>query len=394
MKTLVQEKVDQAIGILQEQQVDLWLTFVRETTAVLDPVLPLIYGNNLTWPSALILTRSGRRIALLGRFEAETARRSGAYREVIAYDQSIQPELLRILTELAPSQIAINISVSDPCADGLTHGLYQILAGYLEGSPLAGRLVPAEGVIAALRGRKTPAELALLRQAIATTEEIYRQTFDFLEPGLTEKQVADFMHAQMRARQVSEAWDYDGCPAVNSGPDSEVGHAAPTDIRLERGHLVHFDFGVRQDEYCSDLQRMVYLLRPGETEAPEPVRRAFETVALAIQEAVRAMKPGLAGCELDAVARGVVTDAGYPEYLYGTGHSLGRAAHDGGAMLGPLWEKYGDSPRRLLEAGQVYTVEPGVAVPGYGYIGLEEDVLVTETGAEFLSPPQIRLILK
>jgi Xaa-Pro aminopeptidase len=394
MSTLVQEKVRHAISILKEKNIDLWMTFVRETSAVPDPVLPLIYGATLTWHSALIITRTGETIAILGNLEAETTRRGGAYKEVVGYDKSIQPELVRILQRLNPHQIAVNCSSNDPTADGLTHGMYQQLKDYLVPTPFIDRLISAETVISALRGRKTPTEIARIRKAVDTTEEIYRQTFDYLQPGLTEKQVSQFMHARILEMGGTEAWDYEDCPAVNSGPESKVGHAGPTKIVLERGHLVHFDFGVKQDEYCSDIQRMVYLLKPGETEAPEPVQRAFQTVVHAIQKAVEAMRPGAIGAEIDTIARAAVTDAGYPEYMFGTGHGLGRAAHDGGGILGPRWEKYGNLPNQTLEAGQVYTVEPGVAVPGYGYVGLEEDVLVTETGAELISIGQKEFVLK
>ncbi len=392
--TLIQEKVSQAIDILKEKEIDLWLTFVRETSGVRDPVLNFILGPaDLTWESALLLTRSGQKIAIIGRLEAEEVGRLGVYDEIIPYDTAVSGLLRETLAKLDPQQIAVNFSHNNVHADGLTHAMYLKLRTYLEGTLYAERLVSAEAVISSLRGRKTGAETEKIRRAVEITDQIYAKTFEFIRVGMNEKEVAAFMHAQMAEAGVGFAWPQGSNPAVNSGPDSVVGHAGPTDIKIQPGHLLHFDFGVKFEEYCSDIQRMAYILRPGETDAPAEVRRGFETIRAAVEACRAVLKPGIAGKEADAAARQTVTAAGYPEYMYGTGHQLGRVAHDGGALLGPLWEKYGDQPNQRVEAGNVYTIEPGLAVPGYGYIGLEEDVLVSESGAEYLGEPQRGLIL-
>jgi Xaa-Pro aminopeptidase len=162
---------------------------------------------------------------------------------------------------------------------------------------------------------------------------------------------------------------------------------------VERGHIIHFDFGVKYEGYCSDIQRVAYVLREGETEAPPEVQRGFLTIRTAIEKSRQAMKAGVKGNSIDIISREIVTDAGYPEYPHALGHQLGRVAHDGGALLGPLWEKYGDDPNLKLEVRQVFTIEPGLAIGGYGYMALEEDVTITENGAEYLGEPQREIIL-
>jgi Xaa-Pro aminopeptidase len=390
---IVREKVEQANAILSEMGIDLWLTFVRETTAGGDPVLPLIYGHDLTWQSALMILPSGENIAIVGHFEAEAARGTGAYPAVIAYHQSIRQPLVETLSRLQPRQIAINYSINDTHADGLSHGMYQLLIDYLGGTEHAGRLVSAEKIIGALISRKTETQIRLIRGAIERTEEIYAKTFAMLKPGVSEIEVGAFMHQLMKSEGLETAWEAAHCPAVNAGPDSPVGHAGPTDIRIAPGHLVHFDFGVKYEGYCSDIQRMAYALKAGETEPPEAVRKGFATVREAIEAARAAMKPGVPGIEIDAIARKLLAARGYPEYQYATGHHLGRTVHDGAGILGPAWERYGETPYYPIEAGQVYTLEPGLMVPECGYIGLEEDVLVTESGTVYLSQPQTELIL-
>lgn len=392
--SLLQEKATQASDILIETDIDLWLTFVRETSGVRDPVLDFLIGpGDLTWQSALMFTKSGERLAIVGRYEVEAVERLGYFDTVLGYDEGIRGPLLETLQRLDPNEVAVNTSRNNVQADGLTHAMYEILASYLSGTPYADRLVSAEPVINALRGRKTPSEVERIRKAVEITDEIYRKTFEYVRVGMTEKEVAAYMHARVTEAGLGFAWPRESNPAVNSGPDSPVGHSGPTDIRVQPGHILHFDFGVKYEEYCSDIQRVAYLLREGEAAPPHEVRRGFEVVRQAIEAARAAMKPGAQGLEIDTIARAIVTDAGYPEFKHALGHQLGRVAHDGGALLGPLWEKYGDSPNLRLEVGQVYTIEPSLIVPGYGVIGLEEDVVITETGAEYLGTTQEEIVL-
>ena len=392
--TLIQEKVQQAIEILKEQSIDMWLTFVRETSGVRDPALDLLIGEgDLTWESALILTRAGDRIAIIGNLEKEALERLGVFDEIQGYDKSVRDQLRETITRIHPDRIAVNTSRNNVHADGLTHAMYEMLCEMLQGTPYPDHLISAEPIINALRGRKTPAEQARIRKAVEITDEIFQKTFRFIKVGMTEIEVGEYMWKLAREYGVGLAWPADNCPAVNSGPDSPVGHNGPTNIRIERGHVLHFDFGVKYEEYCSDIQRVVYVLREGETEAPVEVQRGFITIRTAIEKSREAMKVGVQGKVIDTISREIVTDSGYPEFMHALGHQLGRVAHDGGALLGPLWEKYGDSPNQALEAGQVFTIEPHVDVPGYGCIGLEEDVVITDKGAEYLGEPQREIIL-
>ncbi|MBL8098806.1 MAG: M24 family metallopeptidase [Anaerolineales bacterium] len=392
--SLIQEKVNQAVEILKEKNIDMWLTFVRETSGVRDPALDFLIGeHDLTWHSALILTNSGKKIAILGNLEKDEMSRLNVFDEIIGYDKSIIPFLKETIASINPNQIAVNMSKNNVHADGLTHSMYETLVEYLSDTPYANRIISAEPVINALRGRKTSTELERIKKAIQITEEIYQKTFAFIKVGMTEIEVANFMHKQMEEYGVGYAWPRENNPAVNSGPNSPVGHNGPTDIKIERGHIIHFDFGVKYQGYCSDIQRVAYVLRENETQAPPEVQRGFMTIVTAIEKSREAMQAGINGNSIDNIARDVVTDSGYPEYPYALGHQLGRVAHDGGALLGPLWEKYGDSPNQILEIGQVYTLEPGLAVPNYGYIGIEEDVVMTQNGAVYLHKPQTEIVL-
>ena len=385
--SLVREKLDQAAEILREQEVDLWLTLVRETSLTNDPCLELIAGTYSAWTGAFLISSTGERTAIVGRFDAPSVEEIGGY-DVIGYDESIRPALVETVERLAPRTIALNYSDSDPAADGLTHGLWRLLQETFAGTRFVDGLVSSEAIVNALRGRKSPTEVDRVRNACRVTEEIFDVVTKNVQPGLSELEIAALVHAEVERRELGYAWGRDHCPAVNAGPEKEVGHTAPGPLETKPGELLHIDFGVSSEDYCSDLQRVWYFLGEGETSAPEDVTRAFDALWASMDAGAAVLRPGAQGWEVDAAARESLTAAGYPEPMYALGHQLGRAAHDGGTTLAPRWDRYGASPHGVVEEGNVFTLEYGTPVPGRGYIGLEEDVLVTANGIEWLSTPQ------
>jgi Xaa-Pro aminopeptidase len=386
--TLYREKADQATALLAEVDLDCWLTFARETVVSPDPGVELAIGVDVTWNSAFLFFRDGWRVAIVGRYDVPDVRLSGIFDEVIGYDEGLRASLVATLERHDPQHIGLNYSVHDKTADGLTHGMWRLLQELLDGTPYPARFTSAERLLGRLRARKTPAEVARIRGAIAETEEIVAMLAAQIVPGVSEAALGAFVHEEFRRRGLPSAWSWQGCPIVNSGPESDPGHAAPRDdILVAPGHLVHVDLGVRREGYCSDIQRMWYVRRPGEQQPPAEIERAFAVVLQAIDAGAAALRPGVRGFEVDAVAREVIVEGGFEEYHHAFGHGLGRACHDGGPLLGPRWERYGNTPDMLVEVGHVYTLELGV-VTGAGYLGLEEDVLVTEDGCVFLSTQQ------
>lgn len=386
------EKLAQANQILQELDVDAWLIFARETEETPERAWELLAPGMVVWQSAMLLTKKGDRIAIVGKGDDDEYRRRGWYTEVHSYVQGIGEILRETLTRLDPQQLALNYSESNPNADGLTHGMYLTLQKILQETPYAERFSSADPILSRLRGRKTPEELKRIRAAIERTLILFDETTARMKIGFSEKQIAQHFHERCEEWQVGTAWPRDQCPAVNTGPHSSAGHAGPSDLQVEPGHLVHVDFGIKQNGYCSDLQRMWYVLKPGETEPPAHLVHAFDAVAKTIQEAAKILRPGIVGWEVDSLAREVITGEGYPEYQHGLGHQVGRAVHDGGTGLLPRWERYGETPYGVVEENQVYTIELGVQTDA-GYLGLEEDVLVTKNGVEWLAPPQKELWL-
>ena len=385
------EKIVQAAELLPEHDLDLWLTFVSESANLPDPSLELILGSNVTWSSAFGVHCSGETFALVGSLDVSNVESAGTFPQVTGYVDSIRDDLRAVLSRLDPQRIGLNYSKDSPMADGLRHGLYLQLLDLLEETPYPSRFTSSEKLLADLRGLKTPTELGRIRAAVDLTIDLFGRVSRYMAVGRTEQQVAGFLLNEVEKAGVGLAWDADHCPAVFTGPDSAGAHAGPTDRPVGPGHVLNIDFGVRKDGYCSDLQRTWYFLAEGETAPPSEVERGFRTVVDAVHAAADFLRPGVTGKQVDEVARSHITDRGYPEYPHALGHQIGREAHDGGGLLAPEWERYGDIPHMQVREGQIYTIEPRLPIEGHGVATVEEIVVVTADGCEFLSPPQTEL---
>ncbi|MBD3218674.1 MAG: M24 family metallopeptidase [candidate division Zixibacteria bacterium] len=388
MENLLKAKSDQAIEILQKQDVDLWVIAARESSASPDPSIPLVVGGDVTWISFFLFSATGKKIALVGNFDAPLFQKLGHFDEVRGYTKGVREDLHSVLHKLKPKKIALNYSIDYHMADGLKHGLYIYVLRLLSGTPYEGMLISSENLLGELRAVKLPEELDRIREACSLTEKLFGSIKRKLKAGMSGIEVYEFLKKKVESRGLEFSFE----PSICIGTKSPQGHTIRTDDVLDKGELFHIDFGVIYKDYCSDMQRVIYLLRDGETEPPEEVQTAFDTVSGIIKECARQAKPGTPGYAIDAIARDMLRERGFPEYQHALGHQLGRYVHDGGVILGPKWERYGKSPYGHLQEGNVFTLEFGITVKDRGVVGLEEDVVITSKGAKFLSKPQRRII--
>jgi Xaa-Pro dipeptidase len=391
---LTRSKLYQAAGWLEKHGLDCWIIeFARETGLRPDP-LGYLVGAAVTWPSAFLLNHDGRTAAIVGTGDRGQVEATGLWDEVRGYVASPRDDLVGLLDSWGPKRIGVTWSESDDTADSITFGMYRMLESLLAGTPYAKRLAPAGDLAGEVRRRKLPEEIEGIHSAIAFTEQIFQRIEAHLRPGMTEKQLQREIQDWVHEAGFGFSWEERINPIVDFGPRSgPLGHTLPSDLDLEPGHVVHIDLGILRDGFASDLQRTWYWLKEGETRAPEPVTRAFEAARAAIDAGMAALKPGRAGHEVDAESRRSVMRAGFPEPGFAFGHHVGRVAHDGAGVLGPRWERYGKAPEVLIEPSNVFAVEMDLDVPGYGVIGLEEEAVVEEDGARFLSNPQRELWL-
>lgn len=239
-------------------------------------------------------------------------------------------------------------------------------------------LEPVEGLAGPLRMVKTSDEIDKMRKACALADACYSHVLRMIQRGVTEYDIALDIEFYFRRNKAELAF----APIVVSGERSARPHGIPSEKKLERGDFVTMDFGAKLDGYCSDLTRTVVV---GEATARH--EEVYEAVLTAQMAAIEGIKPGMDAKDVDAIARDILAEKDLAQYFgHGLGHGLGSVVHDMGRM--------GPTSTDKVEVGQVWTMEPGVYIPGFGGVRIEDDVVVTETGCELLthSPKHLQVV--
>ncbi|MDO8679117.1 MAG: Xaa-Pro peptidase family protein [Acidobacteriota bacterium] len=259
-------------------------------------------------------------------------------------------------------------------ADHLTVRQHQDLAGRLARSGATTHLEGTQGLVERLRAVKDDWELATLKDAATRLSDAAKCIIPKALAGMAEREVAGIIEAQLRRVGFDKpAFD----TIVAAGPNSAVPHYRAGGRRLSEGDLVVMDFGGMLDGYAVDLTRTITVGRPRERE-----RQLLEQVAAAQAAAFAAIGIGKAATAVDAAARRALEGAGLGDaFSHGTGHGLGLEIHERPRV--GRWRA--DLADEALQAGMVFTLEPGAYLAGWGGARIEDDVVVTSGGAEWLT---------
>lgn len=385
MSHLGREKVLQALKLLAPD--NLWIFLTREGS---DPATRLIFDAGVSGNAAFMLMPDQGALALVANYDQGHVERLGIFDDIRAYDRSFTDMLAAWLNELAPRHVLLNYSETDHLCDGLTHGQYLRFTKLLHSTLPDTDIASSETILARVRARKTPEELGRITEAVGGSITLYDQLLPRLRVGQSEREIQCLMLelAQDLGYGV-HLGDYGG-PLVCI---NRVGlaHRAPGNDCVEEGDLLILDHGLECRGYYSDLARTIYFRRANESEAPAEEMHAFQSAYDAITAAFEQLQPGKEGWEIDWAARECHLQNGYPEISHATGHQIGRHVHDGGAILGPRWERYGQAPYIQLEVGNVFTLEPTILQSPRPSMLVEENVVLTEEGATWLSQRQTHL---
>lgn len=306
----------------------------------------------------LLITRDKAYLVTDFRYRSQAPAEARHF-EVVEHGPKLSETLLDVLKQNGVTKLGFEPQ----------HMTYTAYSGYAKDlKPVT--LAPAEALVEKLRMIKDETELAVMREAALLADRTYEHLLSVLAPGKRELDIAMELEFYMR-RGGATSVSFE--TIVASGERSALPHGKASERVLQSDEFVKLDFGAYYKGYCSDITRTVVLGKPTDKH-----RRIYEIVLEAQMHALANIRPGMTGREADALARDVIRKYGYgDQFGHGTGHGLGMEIHEA-----PRLSLTGDI---VLEPGMTVTVEPGIYLPGFGGVRIEDDVVITANGAERLT---------
>ena len=311
---------------------------------------------------ALFITRDDLILATDPRFDTQAQQEAPLY-EVVCYKKGLAEELPEIVKRLGSRTLGFE-SVRLSCLQ------YNKMKAALEAAGRATTLVPIEDLVENLRVIKTEDEIDATRRALAIAEDAFEAVTADLAPGMTEAEGAWKLEIAGREKGASGL----SFPTIcATGRNSAMPHAIPGSAPFKEGDPLLFDWGVFAGHYCSDTTRTIVLGKPDDR-----FKKVYTTVLEAQQRAIAKIRDGASSKAVDAAAREFIDGTEFEgKFAHGLGHGTGLAVHEA-----PRLNTLRDEP---LKAGMIVTVEPGIYLPGWGGIRLENQVVVRPDGAEVLN---------
>lgn len=381
------KRMERAYAALKEFDVDAWVILGRETHFTVEPAMLFLLPAAVLHLTALVITKTGESVCITTALDAEEVETYGAVTEVITYQGDFDARLTEVLKRYLPGahRVALNYSEVDPSADGLSLTQYRRVMRCLEAAGFKGETISACNIMKRVRGQKSPEEIAGIEHTVLTAMRLFEEARGFIRSGVSGADIQRFFQAKIHEIGGDYAWPKQANPFVSIGTRSSyLCKRPPADVYARPGDLINVDLGLRINGFASDNQRSYYVLRDGETCAPDEVQRAFEAVQAAIRAAVAAAAPGVHTTVPRDAANEVFASRGYPP-VGGLGHEMGSFAHEGGLRIGSTYAV--PELDYHLEEGMVFTMEPAI-ITSHGRLCQEEDVVITGTGCRMLSIPQ------
>ena len=399
------QKRAQTQSLMREMGISTWIVWVEDNKAE-HSHLPLIGAPYGSARKAYVLTPD-RAVSLCPDIEAQIQRDYGF--EVINFeDRNVLSRFRTHFKEIAgatATPIALNFSDTFGALDTVGLGNYRkiteaISRQYFFPVP-EDAFISADQLIMAAASSKLPFEVELLRQAAQLTYDVLEAGFRQFRAGMTEKQAAGVLRAIATERMshdtsIGYSWPEEHNPIVLTGEGiAGSPHAPPSGRLIEPGSTIYVDFGLSVHGYTGDIQHFGYVLRAGETSAPDHVRGMYDLLVQSIQAGMKVATPGALGWHVDEASRNVIMGAGHPSYKHATGHQLGSGnAHAPGAAFAIRYANDGSpvpESHLPLRWNFVMTIEPRIQIANGASI--EVDGIITDEGFKLLAPLQKEIYL-